>query len=50
VQIARHDASAAAELIVLIISVLEPDPMNKAIAVIALEPSAEPSASATPRY
>jgi hypothetical protein len=46
VQIARHDASAAAELIVLIILVLEPDPMNKAIAIIALEPSA----SATLRY
>jgi hypothetical protein len=46
VQIARHGASAAAERIIRIILVLEPAPMNKAIALIALEASV----TATLRY
>jgi hypothetical protein len=46
VQIARHYASTAAERIIRIILVLEPAPMNKAIAIIALEPSV----TATLRY
>jgi hypothetical protein len=41
-----HGASAAAERVIRIILVLEPAPMNKAIAIIALEPSV----TATLRY